>query len=197
MTPGIEAISVCFRRSGVISGYIVDREEAQKAATTKFDGTLYYQMHLTASVLSTKAAVATPSVLVLCRDGEAPEFGNSETEANKYIPGRYTPEARVNMIAGALSIIQALKDRSGIDLVDAVRRDYANYFYLCIRDQLSQPLGKYFRMYRAFGRLGFARYPSFHAYCVFAYMLGQRRCDALIRRIRLLLGQSPRWGNAR
>lgn len=193
---GSEAISVCFRRSGVISGYIVDREEAQKAATAKFDGTLYYQMHLTASVLSTKSAVATPMVLVLCRDGEAPEFGNSESEAARYTPGRYTPEARINMLSGALSIICALRDRTGIDLVEPVTRDYANYFYLCIRDQLAQPLGDYIRMCRKFSRLGFYRYPSFYFYCVFAYVLGQKRCDAFIKRARQLLRHSPRWGTA-
>ncbi|MGA8741573.1 MAG: glycosyltransferase family 2 protein [Terracidiphilus sp.] len=195
--PGAAAISVCFRRSGVISGYIVDREEAQKAATAKFDGTLYYQMHLTASVLCTKSAAATPKVLVLCRDGEAPEFGNSESEAAKYTPGRYTPEARINMISGTLSIIRDLRDRTGIDLVEPVTRDYANYFYLCIRDQLAQPLGDYIKMCHRFSRLGFYRYPSFYFYCVFAYVLGQKRCDAFIKQARLLLRHSPRWGTAR
>ena len=33
----------------------------------KFDGTLYYQMHLTANVLVDRCAVCTPQVLVLCR----------------------------------------------------------------------------------------------------------------------------------
>jgi abequosyltransferase len=196
-SPGAQAISVCFRRSGVISGYIVDRLEARKAATSKFDGTLFYQMHLTASVLTSKAAVATPNVLVLCRDGEAPEFGNSESEVAKYTPGRYTPEARVSMISGVLSIIHDLRDRTGIDLVEPVTRDYANYFYLCVRDQLSLPLGQYFRMCRSFSQLGFYRYPSFYLYCVVGYLLGQRRCDALIKRVRLLMRQSPRWGTAR
>ncbi|KAA6463112.1 glycosyltransferase family 2 protein [Acidobacteria bacterium AB60] len=197
LSPGVEAISVCFRRSGVISGYIVDREEAQKAATTLFDGSLYYQMHLTAFALTNKAAVATPKVLVLCRDGEAPEFGNSESEAEKYTPGRYTPEARLSMMSGALSIVRALKERAGIDIVEPVMRDYANYFYLCIRDQLNLPLGKYFKMCRSFSRLGFYRYPSFYFYCVAGYLLGQDRCDALIKRARSVMRSSPRWGTAR
>ena len=67
LAAGREAISICFRRSGVISGYIVHRDSAQTAATSEFDGTLYYQMHLTASVLAEKCAVSTPKVLVLCR----------------------------------------------------------------------------------------------------------------------------------
>ena len=61
---GSPAIRFAFRRSGVISGYIIDRDAAQKAATNKFDGTLYYQMHLTAIVLVDKTAVCTPKMLV-------------------------------------------------------------------------------------------------------------------------------------
>jgi len=194
---GREAIGVCFRRSGVISGYVVDREEALRAATDKFDGTLYYQMHLTASVLCKKAAVATPRVLVLCRDGEPPDFGNSEREVAVYTPGRYTPQARLSMIGGVLAIIKNLKESSGIDLVDDVIRDYANYFYLCIRDQLSLPPREFWELYRKFAQLGFSKYPSFHAYCIIAYILGQKNCDNAIRLIRRVLGRSPRWGTAR
>ena len=70
ISAGIPAIRFAFRRSGVISGYIVHRDSANEAATGKFDGTLYYQMHLTANVLIHKAAVCTPKVLILCRGGE-------------------------------------------------------------------------------------------------------------------------------
>jgi glycosyltransferase involved in cell wall biosynthesis len=195
--PGREAIAVCFRRSGVISGYIVERDEAARMATTKFDGSLYYQLYLSAAVLRTKCAVATPNLLVLCRNSEPPDFGNSPAEKGKYRPGSYTPQARLNMISGALAIIRDLRDTAGIDLVNVVTRDYANYFYLCIRDQLSQPIRSYYSMYRSFGRLGFDRYPSFHAYCVTAYLLGQKRCDNFIKFVRSILGRSPRWGAAR
>ena len=60
--PGSAAIRFAFRRSGVLAGYIVHRDSAAQAATAKFDGTLYYQMHLTASVLIHKSAVSHSSV---------------------------------------------------------------------------------------------------------------------------------------
>src|ERR1700678_2977304 len=117
---GKEAITVCFRRSGVISGYIVHRDAAYPGGTSRFDGTLYYQMHLTASVLTTMSAVSTTKVLVLCRNTEAPEFGNSDKEKGKYIPGGYTPQARLNMVGGALSIIKKLKEDTGVNVVEEV-----------------------------------------------------------------------------
>jgi abequosyltransferase len=190
---GPEAIRVCFRRSGVISGYIVHRDTAFAAATSKFDGTLYYQMHLTASVLATRRAVFTPKVLVHCRL-TPPEFGSSSTEKGKYIPGSYTPEARLSMVSGALAIVRDLKQSTGIDVVDDVTRDYANYFYPYIRDQLGLPFEAFVRLYRGYGRMGFDKYLMFHLYCVSAYVLGQGNFDRMTRFLRGLLGRSPHFG---
>lgn len=190
---GKEAIRACFRRSGVIAGYVVDRDAARAAATAKFDGSLYYQMHLTASVLLHMNAVFTPKVLVLCRNGEPPEFGNAGAERGKYVPGRYTAEARLHMVGGALSIVKDLKATHGVDVVDEVTRDYANYFYAYIKDQLRIPAGEYWRLYRRFAKLGFERYPMFHVYCLAAYVLGERRFDWIVGRVRDFLGRSPRF----
>jgi glycosyltransferase involved in cell wall biosynthesis len=190
---GIPSIRFAFRRSGVISGYIVHRDSAHDAATAQFDGTLYYQLHLTASVLVDKTAVCTPKVLVLCRSGQ-PDFGNSEKEKGKYVPGRYTPQARLHMISGALSIIRNLKQTKGIDVVEDVIHDYANYFYPYIKDQLNLPLRDYCELYRAYGRMGFARYPLYHLYFFLGYLTGEKRFDAVTALIRARLGRSPRFG---
>ena len=190
---GVPAIRFAFRRSGVISGYVVHRDRADQAATDKFDGTLYYQMHLTANVLINKTAVCTPKLLVLCR-GNPPEFGNSAKEKGKYVPGRYTPQARLNMISGALSILHNLKQTKGVDVVEDVMRDYANYFFPYIRDQLTLPIRDYYELYRAYGHMGFARYPLYHLYFVLGYLLGEKRFDALTALIRGPLGRSPRFG---
>ena len=191
---GISAIRFAFRRSGVLSGYIVHRDTAYGAATGKFDGTLFYQMHLTARVLIGKTAVCTPKVLILCRANEPPDFGHSVKEQGKYVPGSYTAQARLNMVSGALSIIRDLKETQSIDVVDDVIHDYANYFYPYIRDQLTLPLRDYYKLYRGYGRMGFAKYPLFHLYFLLGYLLGEKRFDALTAVIRKRLGRSPRFG---
>ena len=193
---GVPAIRFAFRRSGVISGYIVHRDAAKQAATSKFDGTLYYQMHLTARVLVSKTAVCTPKVLVLCRNNVPPDFGNSAAERGKFVPGRYTPQARLRLVAGALSIVRGLKDATGIDVVEDVIHDYANYFYPYIKDQLALPIKEYFKLYREFGRIGFARYPLFHVYFLLGYVLGEKRFDALTAIFRKRLGRTAQFGIA-
>lgn len=191
---GIPAIRFAYRRSGVISGYIVHRDSAHGIATNKFDGTLYYQMHLTAQVLVDRTAVCTPKVLVLCRNSEPPDFGNSAREKGKFVPGQYTPEARLNMIGGAISIIRDLKETRGVDVVEDVTHDYANYFYPYIKDQLNLPLRLYADLYRKFGRMGFARYPLFHVYFGLGYLLGERKFDTMTAILRKLVGRSPQFG---
>ena len=194
LAAGREAITICFRRSGVISGYVVHRDAAYTAATNKYDGTLYYQMHMTASVLSERNAVATPKVLVLCRDTEAPEFGNSDSEKGKYVPGGYTPQARVNMVGGALSIIRGFEQTTGLRIAEDVTRDYANYFYPYISDQLTLPLREFVKLCNAYGKIGFYKYPMFYLYCAVAYLLGEDRFDSMTKRIRGYLGRSPQFG---
>ena len=194
---GPDAITVCFRRSGVISGYIVDRDHAQRAATDRFDGTLYYQLHLTAQVLVDRAAMCTPRVLVWCRVGEPPDFGHSVSEKGRFVPGTYTPEARLRMVGGAISIVQFLKESRHVDVVDRVLRDYANYFYPYIKDQLGLSLRAYIKLYRSFAAMGFSRFPMFHVYIVLGYVLGEKRFDATTRYLRRLLGRSPQFQIAR
>lgn len=194
--PGRQAIGVFFRRSGVISGYIVHRDSAREIATSRFDGSLYYQMYLTANVLVTRCAVFTPALLVQCRNSEPPDFGNCGAERGTYVPGRYTPQARLKMIAGALSIVRDLKEGRGIDLVDVITRDFANYFYPYIRDQLNASGRELFFLYREFGKMGFSKYWLFHVYFALGYVLGARRLDACIKVSRKMLGHSPRFGIA-
>lgn len=194
---GKEAITICFRRSGVISGYIVDRDAAFGVATDEFDGTLYYQMHLTAAVLSSRSAVATPEILVVCRNKEAPEFGNSAKEVGMYTPGTYTPQARLSMMKGVLSIIKAADKQTGWNISSDILPDYANYFYPYIKDQLTLPLMSYISLCYRYGKLGFYKYPIFYFYCLAGYVLGERRFDSITRRIRKHLGRSPQFGLAK
>jgi abequosyltransferase len=191
---GREAISVCFRRSGVIAGYIIDRDTANAVATDKYDGTLYYQMYLTSKVLLHKDAVATPRVLVLCRNGEPPDFGNSAKEKGKHQPGSYTVEARLSMISGAIGIIKDLRKDESLDVVDDVMRDYANYFFPFIRDQVRKPPADVLRLYKGYARMGFGRYLFFHLNFAAALLLGAERFDSLTRIVRRRLGRSPHFG---
>ena len=192
LAPGAEALALCYRRSGIISGYVVDRDLAQAAATDRFDGTLFYQMHLTASVLCQHGAVVTPEVLVLCRASEAPDFGSAPAEQGIYQPGRYTPQARQAMVAGALRILKDHAPRIGEAARGRILRDYARHFYPFLRDQLGLPLKDYLALCQGYARLDLGRFPSFYLNCIIPFVLGQRLTDQLLHSIRQRLGHTPR-----
>jgi hypothetical protein len=196
LAPGEDAIAMCFRRSGVISGYIIARDPAHAAATTQFDGTLYYQMHLTAAVLASRPALVVPEVLVLCRDEIPPDFGAASSEYGRFVPGRYTPQARVHMLRGAMQILlahTAADTAAARRLRTLVARDYARHFYPFVMDQLALPFRDYLAMCRQMANTPVGRHPSFYVNCAIAYALGRRRCDAWLRAIRDLLGRTPRF----
>ena len=98
------------------------------------------------------------------------------------------------MIQGSLRIIRDLQVEGSQHLANEVQQDYANYFYPLIKDQLGLPVGKFLWLYRAYGRMGFFRYPMFHFYCVIAYLLGERKFDLTTKAIRRHLGRTPQFG---
>lgn len=189
---GRAALGMCYRRAGIISGYIVQRDPAFAAETDRFDGSLYYQLHLTAAVLARQSAVVIPDVLVYCRNSEPPEFGDAPSEQGLYTPGRYTPEARVNLVKGAMRILEGHPELDADGTRHAVLRDYARHFYPFVRDQLHLPPRAYLALCRAYARMPIGRYPSFYVNCIVSYLLGQRLTDGLLHWVRARLGRTPR-----
>ena len=101
------------------------------------------------------------------------------------------------MVGGAIGIIRSLAEKTGVDLVGVVTKDYANYFYPYIKDQLNLPLREYLKLYRCLSEMGCGKYPLFHFCFVVCYILGERRFDAFTRWIRNALGRSPHFGVAK
>jgi abequosyltransferase len=188
---GADAVAMCFRRAGVISGFIIARDGAHAAATAQFDGSVYYQMHLTAQVCNTMPALVVPEVFVLCRDGTPPDFGAAASESSHFVPGHYTPAARVHMVRSALQILDAHAALRSNGARDRVVRDYARHFYPFVMDQLHQPWRTYFGMCREMAQLPVGRYASFYVNCLLPYLLGRQRTDACIDWLRRRLGHTP------
>lgn len=192
LAPGRAALGMCYRRAGIISGYIVRRDPAFAAATDRFDGSLYYQLHLTAAVLAHEPAVVIPDVLVYCRNSEPPEFGDAPSEQGLYTPGHYTPEARVNLVRGAMRILEGHPELDTDGTRNAILRDYARHFYPFVRDQLHLSPRAYLALCRAYAATPIGRFPSFYVNCIVSYLLGQRLTDALLHWVRARLGHTPR-----
>lgn len=192
--PGAETIATAYRRCGVLSGYVVHRETAITYATNEFDGFLYYQMYLAACVLTTKRAYYVHDVLTFSRSTETPDFGNSKKEEGIFTPGGYTPEARIHMVTGMLTIAHSVDRKTGVRFARGVENDIANYVYPYISDQLNLSLTRYVKLYRVLGNLGLKKYKMFHAHILLAYILKERGYNTMTKIVREWLGRSPKIG---
>ena len=194
---GAAAVATAYRRSVVISGMVLHRDAAHAATTTRFDGTLLYQLYLAGMILATRAVVFVPEIIALRRDGTPPDFGNSPSEQGKFTPRDQTPESSIHFMQGMLQIARYIDTSTGLKVFRAIRADIGNYSYPIISIQAQRPLGVFVRYGMQLAALGFWRSPLFHVYFLALLLLGERRSDALIARIKRRLGHTPRFGAAR
>jgi len=180
---GTMAARVGIRRAGVISGFIVERESAIKCSTNRYDGSLYYQIHLAANALKSGSLYYVDKMLTLSRNGVPPDFGASSKESKFYTPGVYTSKARIQMVSGAMQIV---RDNYQNEVVDLILRDYARHFYPYIKDQLHLRPVEFFKYYLRLGEIGFNKFISFHLYCLICYGIGERMSDRLAKILRCI-----------
>jgi len=195
--PGADAVAVAFRRSVVIPGMVVRREDAQAVATARFDGVLLYQLWLVGRIAAHRAVVFTPQVLVLYRNGGIPDFGNAEAERGKFVPTQHTPESSLHFMRGMVDIARVVEEAEGLPVAARIVADIAAYSYPILSIQADKPLGVFLRYSLGLARLGFARTPLFFVYLGSLVLLGPRRSNAVIRWIKTRLGYTPALGSAR
>ena len=193
--PGPEAIQFFFRRMGVLSGLVFKRLESLKLATDKYDGHLYYQMHLAGNLLKTHSGYYISEPQTASRDEIQPDFGNAENEQGTFRPGSFNYQSRIYMVEGLLRIADGLDDdRTNRPIYHAIRNDIGSYFYPYIRDQLNLPLTTYIRMEKEFQNIGMNNHKLFLTHIVLGYLFKKRGYDFVIKSIRRILGRSPRLG---
>jgi abequosyltransferase len=187
---GSEAISFAFRRSGVISGYIVNRDIAVEVKTDQFDGILFYQMYLSCKILQITNAFYISQILTHSRSTETPDFGNTEIEKKHFTPGHYSPSARIQMISGMLLIARGVNFSFNTKIYYLIENDIANHIYPYISDQLNLRFLDFFNFYYTIAKFGLWKYPLFHIHMIFAYILKEEKYDFITKIIRNLLGKT-------
>jgi abequosyltransferase len=190
--PGCAAVVALYRRTGVLSGIVFNRRAAREIETARWDGSLYYQLYLTANILLDLPGAYIDRRLVLCREGVPPEFGRSAAEAPFYTPGQYTSAARLKMFGSMVEIIREAERRKGVELVGPVLRDLGAYSYYLLAGHPTRPLGEFMRYYRELGKIGVGSHPLYHVYFLLVASLGDGGSARLIERVRRLFGRTPR-----
>lgn len=192
---GKNTIVTFFKRCVVIPGVTINRQAALSFATSKFDGTLLYQIYLIANILVEWNGVFSPQIVTLYRNGGVPDFGNSESEKGKFVPQTRTIESSVNFMQGMLNIANDVQKTRNVDIYNAILKDLSNYSYPILAVQANNSLKHFFKYYCALIKLGFGRQFLFHLYFFLILTLGVKRMDFLIGWLKKSLGYTPSLGN--
>lgn len=192
---GPKSLVTLYRRVGVISGTVFRKDLADSLATDRWDGTLYYQLYLCGEIILRADGFYIARPIVACRDGIAPDFGNSTRERRHYTPGQYTNEARLKMFGSQIDIVRDIERRHSISVSDSVIRDLGNYGYFMLYPQRDRGILRFVIYYRQLGRVGFSRAPLFHCYFAVLLILGRSGADRLLRLARKSFSATPRFGN--
>jgi abequosyltransferase len=193
-SPGAQTVVTFFRRSVVIPGVVIHRRAALKYSTDRFDGTLLYQIYLVANILVDMNGLFLPDIIVLYRNGGIPEFGNSPKELGKFVPKVRTPASSLQFMRGMLEIGRYTEDSRKLPVYKSILRDLGNYSYPILSVQSKQPFGVFLRYSFDLAKLGFWKNHMFYVYFLLLAVFGSRRVDAMIRRIKNMIGHTPVFG---
>lgn len=115
--------AMLFRTCGFVGGLIIRRDWAVSRATDRYDGTLYYQIYLSACAFCEEGIGYIGHTIVGSRAGNPPQFGAAAKEKGIHIPGSYTPKGRAKMWASVLRIAREVGDHYHVDLYPAIRSE--------------------------------------------------------------------------
>lgn len=195
LPPGPDTVVQFYRRCVIMSGLVIRRHDALALETDRFDGTLFYQLHLIANILLRRPGLIVPEVLAYYRMDGTPEFGTSPSERGRHTPGGSSePEAGVRFVDGILSIARVLDAERGTRLYPRLRADAARHAYHTFVSYGERPTGDYLRLYRGLVGLGFWRYPLFHVSGLAVAAVGGPRMRRFVHAVRRRLGYTPNLG---
>ena len=188
---GAETIIFAFRRVGVIAGFVIEREYAQRIDTNKYDGTLFYQMYLTINILTEMNALYINETIVMCRNNIPPDFGHAAAEKGRFTPGAYTAASRLLMISNIIGIAKEECRVNNLAIFNKICGDIAKYSFPTLSKERQQGIFGFIKSYRHLGNLGLAKKFHFHAYFILLLLLGKNNSERLVYSLKNKIGYTP------
>lgn len=197
---GEKSAATLFRRSVAIAGYTVKRELASQLATEKFDGTLLYQVYLTATLaLKHQCYYISQPIAIMRKDkNQKPThfFGTAEVEKNKFKPGSLTYENSLHFIDGMLKLsLDVSNIQNSPVLYELILKDLYNYSYPLLSVQRNNGLINFIRYQSELRRRGFGRSILFNIYAISLLIFGLKYCSIMIKTIKNVYGRTPVIGD--
>jgi len=194
LEPGEETVSWLFKRSVVLCGFTISREEAVKYNTAELDGTLLYQVYLMSCVCLSKSSIycdiPIAEVGMVFEDNSM--FGSSKAEKEKYSMGKITDDNSINFTKSYFEVTAYIDRVYDVNITDNVRVSLSKYSYPFLAIQRKRGLSKFLhyskRLQNECG-LGVTYY--FFIYKWSLAIFGVKPCNAIIRIVKKLYSHTP------
>lgn len=196
-SPSIETCAWLYKRTVSIAGVTFQRESALKYSTDQFDGTLLYQLHLVLEICFNEESIYSDLPVAIVAQTfreDKPQFGVSNNEKSRFIPGKVTASNSVNFTKGFFEIACDFDRRNGVNLTALIRKDLSKYSYPFLSIQRKRGLIDFLRYsFRLAQETGLNSTWHFYFYTLTLLIFGERICDKVILLIKRQIGYTPQF----
>jgi abequosyltransferase len=113
------------RIGGFFGGLVFQRAWALSKTTTRYDGSLFYQIYLLLLAFSEGNVGYMHTATVAARADNAPLFGAASSEKEHFTPGKYTAKARGKMWESILWIATECEAQTQQPMLESIRHELA------------------------------------------------------------------------
>ena len=189
--PSIKSLIKVFRKSVLISGWIVRRNIWKKYDTNELDGTLLYQMYVLGRIILNFNIAYFDEYLVIAREESVPFFGNSPSEIDLYDPGEITIKNSINFMSAYLKVLGFIESKEKYKIKDLILFDMSKYSYPNLAIQRHRGMKIFLNYANQLRKIGFGKSKYFYFYIVALLVFNKKICDTVILKIKKFLKVTP------
>ena len=189
---GEGAVIEFFRRSVFISGFTYRNECFDDYGCEQFDGTLLFQLYIQATACLNYPAAYCDVLITKSIEGGTPFFGTAEAEKNLYESGANTFDNSINFLKQVRVLTEGFDKKNGTTITPGVLKSYSKYSYGYLHEHRDDGAKVFIKYAKEIKKIGMGNSAYFYIYFWMLLLLGKRRSQNMIRRMKKVLGKTPR-----
>ena len=162
------------RLSAYFGGLLFNTSWANKIATSKFDGTLYYQYYLSCHAFFDQGIYYINETTVAARNDGIPLFSES-TLTSEHSDGAYSNQARLKMWSDILDITTHIEDKFSVKFINAIQKELkVRMSFHVFEMYCSLPKNQLIFLFKSFFHAGFIQHPIPLFFFTVNYIFGSK-----------------------
>lgn len=192
LRPGEKAIIEFFRRSVFISGFTFQKKYFKDYDCFDYDGTLLFQLYIQACICLKYPSAYCDIPITKRIEGGVPFFGKSESEKDLYDSGKNTIQNSINFLGQVKVIAESFDVKNNTNVTKDIMKSYSKYSYGYLIEHREEGAKIFNRYAKELKKIGLGDSFYFDIYYYALLILGKKRCQKLIRMLKIIYKKTPR-----